>query len=167
MPNKNNLEGQQGAEPTANGQQGGQGESTYTPPATQADMNRIIESRLQRERAKYADYDQLKADSAKLGEVVAERDGLKAQLDAANSELEGFKKEKEVRDWAAEVSQETGVPADILRGETKEEMLAHAKTLEKYVKVSAPVVRGDGKSPKEKAASSTRDMFANALEGII
>lgn len=144
-----------------------QGGSTYTPPATQADLDRIVENRLQRERAKYADYEQYKADSAKLGTVVAERDELKNQLDTANKELGTLRGEKQVREWAQEVSQETGVPADVIRGNTKEEMLAHAQSLEKYVNVSAPVVGSDGKSPNSSAATSTRDMFAQALEGII
>lgn len=144
-----------------------QGGSTYTPPATQADLDRIVENRLQRERAKYADYEQYKADSAKLGTVVAERDELKNQLDTANKELGTLRGEKQVREWAQEVSQETGVPADVIRGNTKEEMLAHAQSLEKYVNVSAPVVGSDGKSPNSPAATSTRDMFAQALEGII
>lgn len=144
-----------------------QGGSTYTPPATQADLDRIVENRLQRERGKYANYDQYKADSEKLGTVVAERDNLKNQLDTANSELAELKGEKQVREWAQEVSQETGVPADVIRGNTKEEMLAHAQSLEKYVSVSAPIVRSDGKSPNQPAATSTRDMFAQALDGII
>ena len=144
-----------------------QGGSTYTPPATQADLDRIVENRLSRERAKYANYDQYKADSEALGGAVAERDSYKSQLDAANKELEELRGKEQVRTWAQEVSQETGVPADVLRGETKEEMLAHAKTLEKYVSVSAPVVGSDGKSPSKPAATSTREMFAQALEGII
>lgn len=144
-----------------------QGGSTYTPPATQADLDRIVENRLQRERAKYANYDQYKADSEKLGNVVAERDNIKNQLATANSELAELKGEKQVREWAQEVSQETGVPADVIRGNTKEEMLAHAQSLEKYVSVSAPVVRSDGKSPNQPAATSTREMFAQAIDGLI
>ena len=37
------------------------GGKEYAPPATQADLDRIIESRLARERAKYGDYDELKS----------------------------------------------------------------------------------------------------------
>lgn len=143
------------------------GGSTYTPPATQAELDRIVENRLQRERQKYANYDQYKADSVQLGAVVAERDDYKSQLDTANAELATYRASEQKRTWASEVAQETGVPADVLRGETKEEMEAHAKTLEKYVKVSAPVVSGDGRSPNMKAAVSPRDQFAAAFEGLI
>lgn len=42
-------------------QTGDQGGKEYAPPASQADLDRIIESRLARERAKFGDYDDLKA----------------------------------------------------------------------------------------------------------
>lgn len=38
----------------------------YTPPATQEAFNRVIEERLVRERKKYADYDELKANQAEF-----------------------------------------------------------------------------------------------------
>lgn len=41
-------------------QQQTQPPAAYTPPASQADFDRIVEARLARERAKYADYDDLK-----------------------------------------------------------------------------------------------------------
>jgi len=50
----------------------------WTPPATQEDLDRIITERLNRERAKYADYDELKS-------KAAERDSA---IDAAKTEQE-------------------------------------------------------------------------------
>ena len=160
-----NTQTNQQTEPQGTEQHGNQG-NTYNPPATQAELDRIVENRLQRERNKYADYDQLKADSEKLGSVVAERDDYTSQLDAAKAELATYKASEERRSWAEEVAKEKGVPAEALRGETKEEMEAHADTLKKYMG-SAPVVSGDGKSPSTPAKTSTRDQFAAALEGII
>lgn len=69
-------------------------EGGYTPPASQEDLNRIIEQRLARERSKFADYDALKdkaakfdqADAAtktelqKLQDAIAERDAKLADL---------------------------------------------------------------------------------------
>lgn len=56
---------------------------TFTPPATQADLDRIVEQRLSRERAKYADYDDLKAKAAKLDEAdAAAKSELQKALDA-------------------------------------------------------------------------------------
>lgn len=167
MSETNTQNNQQNTEPAVQVQQEGNGASTYTPPATQADLDRIIEGRLQRERAKYADYDQLKADSDKLGTVVAERDSLKSQLDEVEKENGLFKQKEQLREWAAEVSKEFGIPSEALRGETKEEMTAHAETLKKYISTSAPFVSGDGRTPSKPAGTSTRDAFAAALDGII
>lgn len=44
---------------------------TYTPPATQADLDQIVEKRLARERAKFADYDEVKAKATKFDEHEA------------------------------------------------------------------------------------------------
>lgn len=41
----------------------------------------------------------------------------------------GFKAERQQRAWAKEVSTETGVPAEVLRGSTLEEIQAHAELL--------------------------------------
>ena len=165
MPNTNNPTDPQGTEPQGTEPQGNQG-STYTPPATQEELNRIIENRLRRERDKYADYDQLKEDSKKLGEVEKERDVYKSRLEEAEKENGMFKQAQQRDQWAQEVSDEHGIPKEALRGETKEELLAHAETLKKYIG-SAPYVQGDGKTPATPAANTAREQFAAALEGII
>lgn len=41
----------------------------YTPPASQEDLDRIVAARLTRERARYADYDDLKAKAAKFEQI--------------------------------------------------------------------------------------------------
>lgn len=43
----------------------------YEAPATQADLDRIVESRLARERAKFADYDEVKGKASKYDEAEA------------------------------------------------------------------------------------------------
>ena len=164
MPEPNTN--QEANEPMGN-EPANEGGSTYTPPATQADLDRIIENRLQRERAKYADYDTYKAEAGKVSELVAERDDLRSQLEAANAEVDAFKAKEQKSEWAKEVSEETGVPVEALRGETKEEMEEHAKTLERYLKHGAPYVPSDGKKPNASAGTSARDLFAQALEGVI
>lgn len=55
---------------------------TYTPPASQADLDRIVEQRLARERSKFADYDELKAKAAKVDELEqASKSELQKALD--------------------------------------------------------------------------------------
>lgn len=142
------------------------GGSTYTPPATQEELNRIVESRLQRERNKYADYDTLKEKASMVDTVTANLDTWKQRAEAAEAKNATYEQEKQVATWANEVATETGVPAELLTGSTKEEMSEQAKRLEKYIKVSAPVVGSDGKVPNTSAGTSNRDTFASALEGL-
>lgn len=78
----------------------GKGGKDYTPPATQEDLNRIIGERVARERAKFADYDDLKkkadAHDKALDEArteqekaveAARKDGETAALEKANTRL--------------------------------------------------------------------------------
>lgn len=167
MSDTNNtpLEGQQ-TEPQGTQAEPTQGGSTYTPPATQADLDRIVENRLQRERQKYSDYDQLKAQAEQMQGLVAERDSLRSQLETANSELSTYKANDQRRQWAVEVAQETGVPADVLRGDSKEDMLAHASSLKSYLMPSAPRVGSDGRQPQNQAKPTLQQSFAEALSKL-
>lgn len=45
--------------------------SGYTPPATQQELNRIISERVDRERKKFGDYEDLRAKAARLDELEA------------------------------------------------------------------------------------------------
>jgi hypothetical protein len=61
----------------------------YTPPATQADFDRVIGERVARERAKYADYDDLKAKAdAHDAAVEAARSEHEKAVEAARKEGE-------------------------------------------------------------------------------
>lgn len=101
-------------------------ESTETPtqgaPAertfTQAEMDAIIGDRLKRERAKYADYEDVKAKAAQfdavqeaaktdLEKAVEERDRLKEQL-------EQWKAERDRAEQVAKAAAEHGVDAAVL-----------------------------------------------------
>ena len=154
------AEPQQQAEPT-------QGASTYTPPATQADLDRIVENRLQRERQKYSDYDQLKAQVAQLDGLVAERDALRSQLETANNELDNFRSNDQKRQWASEVEQETGVPADIVRGDSKEDMLAHATSIKDHLVPAAPRIGSDGRQPQNQAKPTLQQSFADMMNNLV
>ena len=85
---------------------------------TQTEMDAIIGERLKRDRAKYADYEELKAKAAKFDEAeeagkselqkaVEERDRLKA-------EVEKFKAEKERAELVAKAAAEHKVDAALL-----------------------------------------------------
>ena len=128
--------------PAAEGQQS---ERTFT----QDEMNAIISDRLNRERAKYADYDDLKAKAqqfdaaqeagkSELQKATEKADRLQAQLDSLN-------KANTLRELRGKVSSEMGVPADLLNGETEEACKAQAEAILKFANPGGyPSVRDDG-----------------------
>lgn len=85
---------------------------------TQDEVNAIVADRLARERAKYADYDDLKAQAGKT-------DALQQQLDAIAAD-------KARRDMKQKVSDATGVPVELLTGETEEACTAQAQAIRAY-----------------------------------
>ena len=93
---------------------------------TQDEVNTIIADRLNRERTKYADYDDLKA-------KASQADSLQAQLDSRNR-----------ADMLARVSAATGVPVDLIQGETEEECTEQAKKIAKFAKPAYPILPGGG-----------------------
>ncbi|MFT3971703.1 MAG: hypothetical protein QM695_15865 [Micropruina sp.] len=128
----------------------------FTPPATQADLDRIIGERVARERAKYGDYGDLKAKAAKFDEVeAASKSELQKAIEraeAAEKKATEFESRQQITAWAKQVSEKTGVPADALRGSTLEELEAHAAQVKALIPEApkgarAPYVPGEGKAP--------------------
>lgn len=97
---------------------------------TQAEVNSIVADRLTRERAKYADYDDLKAKAQQF-------DTTKAELDALNTA-------NAQRDMRARVSAATGVPVELLTADTEEACTAQAQAALKFAKPGYPDVRDGG-----------------------
>lgn len=126
---------------------------TFTPITTQEDLDKVIGARLAREREKYADYDDLKAAASKLAEAEARL----SQIDAQTA-LDKIRND---------VAKEAGVPADLLRGATKDELTAHASALAEALKArpSVPVIPTQGATPSVSEADSARRAFAQELFG--
>ena len=95
---------------------------SFEPITTQDDLDRIISARLSREREKYADYDALKAAAAEGAEAIAERDSLRAELTSAQREA---------------IAAATGVPVDLVVGDTAEAMQAHADGIRAVIDAAA------------------------------
>jgi superfamily II DNA helicase RecQ len=150
----------------------------YNPPATQEELNKIIQSRVGRVEAKYADYDDLKSAAAKLAEIEAanqsKEEKLLKELEAAQkaiAERDEKLTQAELRSLRSEIAREKNVPAAHLSGfGTREEMEAAADELiawrDANKKPTAPK-RGslrsgaasapeDGLSAKERAARALR-----------
>lgn len=139
---------------------------------SQEDFDKLIGPRLTREREKFADYDQIKQDLANAATEKAaieqERDAAIGERDDALGKVQTFESEKQVSQWRADVAREKGVPADALRGSTKEEFEAHAEILKPLITAPrGPVIPGQGTQPETKvdsAAAADRE-FANFLTG--
>lgn len=121
---------------------------------TQEEVNSIVADRLNRERAKYADYDDLKAKASQY-------DTTKAQLDALNSA-------NARRDMIARVAAATGCPAELLTGDTEEACTAQAQAITAFAKTQQPAgypnVR-DGGTPRHlPTQANTADAFSRAIK---
>lgn len=162
------------------------GKPDYTPPATQADLDKIIADRLSRQREKhdqeiaerFGDYDELKAKSSRLDEI---EEANKTELQKAIDRAETAERTIQERDEAdrtareesdrkaeldrliAEVATEAGVPADALRGTSREELTAHAESLKPLI-TTPLVIPGQGETPKNEPSEATafvRGLFGN------
>lgn len=121
---------------------------------SQDEFDKLIGPRLSREREKFADYEELKQriDSVEAEKTAAEqaRDAAIAERDEASDKVQKFEADKQVDAWRADVAKVKGVPADALRGSTKEEFEAHAEILKPLITVRGPVIPGQGETPAPK-----------------
>lgn len=104
------------------GAEGGEGEDSdedgdedFKPITSKTEFERILGKRLHRERAKFADYDDIK-------KQVVDKDAEIAQL----REQLG---ERDLKDMRKSIAEGAGVPENILRGTTEAELKAHAEEL--------------------------------------
>ena len=87
----------------------------FKPITSQDEFERILGKRLQRERAKFADYDDLKSKVADQEATIAD---LREKLG-----------ESTLKDLRKSIADEAGIPENLLRGTTEEELKAHAEDL--------------------------------------
>lgn len=143
---------------------------TFTPITTQAELDKLMEHRVMRERDKYRGFDEYKAAADEL-EKLKEAD--KSELEKAISRAEKAEaKAKQleasarVERWKQEVSDKEKVPASLLRGQTKEEIEQHAQAIKAAYKdqsLAAPHVPGDGGG--DQPSESKEDLLMSALLG--
>lgn len=140
----------------------------FEPITTQDALNKIIEQRVTRERAKFADYADLKKKAADFDSV---QKTAEERIAAIESELKAERRQA----MKATVSAETGTPAKWIQGETLEEMQASAADFQaelaartKSEKRPAPAGLKSGASssdsrldPQERAAAALRNYTKN------
>ena len=133
---------------------------------TQAQLDSIVNKRLEQERAKFGDYAELKAKASKLDEM---EEAKKTELQKASekaaalkSELDALKKANEIRGIREEVAKSMNVPTDLLTADTKEACEAQAKSLLAFAsaKQGYPALKDSGEV-SHAGNASTRDLFAS------
>lgn len=132
---------------------------------TQAEVDAIVGDRLKRDRAKYSDYDDLKAKAAKFDEL---EEANKSELQKAvelnqtlQTELDALKNANALRDIRSKVAEETGVPMNLLTADTEEACRTQAEAILGFAKPTGyPNVR-DGGEVTNVGKPSTRQQFAN------
>lgn len=123
---------------------------------SQEEVNALVADRVARQKEKYNDYEKIKAT---LDEKLKE-------LSVALDEKAQVGRKLEISEAKAEVSKKTGVPVDILRGETKEELESHADQLLCVLADSKKVfVPSDGYSADDTATSS-RSAFNDMIDKL-
>lgn len=131
---------------------------------SQEEFDKRIQSRIARERGKFADYDELKAQAEKFREFEESQkteDQKRQERDAERDrELTELRSERLRSTIAAEKSDpENGVhvPAELLTGTTREELEASADALIKFKGDTAQkprvVVTREGRRPSSKTGS--------------
>lgn len=117
-----------------------EGSRTYT----QEEFDAALEAAV-KERTAGAIRERVDRANRQKKELSSENRELSEQLQTLTAELDAYKQKELLRDLAAKVAEEVGVPADVLRGTTEEELRAHAESLKAYIgKPSAPYVGSDG-----------------------
>lgn len=140
-----------------------EGQKTFT----QEELDKIVGERLQRERSKYSDYESLKSKASKFDELEeSNKTELQKATERAESlqkELNSMKQAEEVRKIREKVSMESGIPVNLLTGNTEEECTSQAEAIKAFAKPSAYPNVKDGGEVQNHKGQATRDQFADWL----
>ena len=123
-------------------------ESQFKSPATQEELDRIIQARVARVSSKYADYEELQKAASRLKEIEEANKSESEKAQARAEAAERRASELELQVLRADVASEKGVPAKLLAGSTREELEAAADELIAF--------RGEQKPPVPKSSAFGR-----------
>lgn len=97
----------------------------FTPINTQEEFDTAIKDRIERERAKYADYETVKQNAGKLQTDLDTANNKISELETQNSDLNIKVKNYEADNLRTKIALKAGIPfeyRDRIKGETEEEM---------------------------------------------
>lgn len=138
---------------------------------SQDEVNAIVGKRLAEEKAKFSDYEDLKAKAAKYDEAEeANKSELQKATERANNleaELNGLKKAEEIRQMREKIATETGIPANLINGTTEEECKAQAEAIKAYATPSGyPRVKDGGETHTPHGGNPKAD-FAEYMNAVM
>lgn len=138
---------------------------------TQEELNQIVSERVKKERSKYEGFEEMKTKAAKYEKLQedSKSDLQKAEDKAAKleEELNSMKKADEIRKIKSDVAQKTGIPEELLIGETEEACEEQAKAIKDFVDKKIEEARANGyphlrdSGETHGAKSSTSQQFAD------
>lgn len=131
---------------------------------SQDELNAIVNDRLKREREKYAGFDALKEKAERLDQLEeaskSEIQKMTEKADRLQAELDDIKHAESIRQIRAKVAKETGIPENLLTGETEEDCAAQAEAIKAFAKPTYPQVRDAGENGGAVGGTSTAQQFA-------
>lgn len=144
-------------------------EEVFKAPASQEELDRIIQARLDRERKKFADYDEKAAAAAELAQL---KEANKTEAEKVAERLAAAEKraaQLEVKALRAEVAAAKGVPVSLLSGSTQEELEAAADALIEFrgEQKAAPSSPAFGRVNGQTVKGSTGDQFADFFQSTL
>ena len=144
-------------------------EGEFSPITSQDQLNQVIADRIARERAKFSDYDQLKAEAEELARIRNENQSAEDRFNERISKLEGDLAESRIeKHRLAAVGEHKLDPADIefLTGSTPEAINEQAKRLADRVadrKRDGNTAANEGKNPDQPSGDPMRDFVRGAF----
>ena len=136
---------------------------------TQDEVNAIVKGRLEKESAKFADYEELQKKASKLDEIEeankTELQKATEKADALQKQIDEMTKATELRDIREKVSTETGVPMSLLSADNEEDCKAQAEAILNFANanktVNYPTVKDGGEVTNFETKKSVQDQFAD------
>ncbi|MFF5793686.1 hypothetical protein ACFY5D_16695 [Paeniglutamicibacter sp. NPDC012692] len=154
-------------------------EDTFKAPTTQGDLDRIIQARLAKERAKYSDYDSLKTAAQKLAEIEesnkTELEKAIARAEAAEQKLTDSEFNAMKARVAAKFQLEDEDVELFLTGRDEESLTKQAERLASKKSVEAPTDTHEStrigfgidlKNRDSEKVNSSNDELARTIFGV-
>ena len=138
---------------------GAEAEGGFEAITSQEQLDKILSKRLERERAKYSDYEELKQKAAEAADSRSEVEKLHDRV----KELERERHQSVIEAAKAKAASEYGVPADLLVGDDTDAIEAHAKRLAEYVAAQAPSTGAYVKNVGRDDAESSAESYARRM----